>query len=156
MTDNERVHRTFIVRAHDVDGAHDGTPGPVERQFLAAGFGARLRTLRRAAGLTQAALADRAGRTRKFVSKLERGERRPESATLLLLSRALATSRDDQKAVRQELRLLAGDSARQWQRGGRHYVADVEARLPAVFANTNRQLRAAGLDELPPLPGIRE
>jgi transcriptional regulator with XRE-family HTH domain len=36
----------------------------------------RLRAARRAAGLTQAQLAERVGQTQSFVSKCERGERR--------------------------------------------------------------------------------
>ncbi|WP_208297998.1 helix-turn-helix domain-containing protein [Actinophytocola oryzae] len=134
-------------------GEHEGTPGPIERRYLADGFGRRLRQLRRRAGLTQQQLADRADRTRGHVSRLERGLRRPEWRTLLLLSQALAPTRAEQKAIRVELRMLAGDSAREWRRGGRHYVASVEAELPAVMAKVNRQLRVAGLDEMPPLPG---
>jgi predicted ATPase/DNA-binding CsgD family transcriptional regulator/DNA-binding XRE family transcriptional regulator len=53
-------------------------------------FGARLRRLRRAAGLTQEALAERAGLTAKGVAALERGRsRRPYPHTLAALAGAL-------------------------------------------------------------------
>jgi transcriptional regulator with XRE-family HTH domain len=142
------------TRTHHVDGLHDGTPGLIERRHLASGFGRRLRELRRRAGLTQAQLAERAGRTRQHVSLLERGLRRPEALTVVLLSRALASTAREQKAVRVELRRLAGDSMRQWRRrDGRDYLASMEAELPAVMAKVDRQLRAAGLGGLPPLSG---
>jgi transcriptional regulator with XRE-family HTH domain len=150
------VRRTSPSRTDGDVGSsgHAGTPGPIERQQLADGFGARLRQLRRRAGLTQRQVAERAGRTPEFVSLLERGLRRPESLTVLLLSRVLASTRAEQKAVRVELRRLAGDSMRQWRRrDGRDFMASMEVELPATMAKVNRQLRAAGLDELPPLPG---
>lgn len=40
-------------------------------------FGARIRDLRRARGLTQERLAERAGRDRSYVGGVERGERNP-------------------------------------------------------------------------------
>src|SRR3954452_17581940 len=106
------VRRTFATRApqHVGSSEHVGTPGPIERQHLADGFGRRLRQLRRRAHLTQRQLAERADRTPEFVSMLERGWRRPEARTVMLLSRALATTAAGQKAIRVELRYLAGDS----------------------------------------------
>jgi transcriptional regulator with XRE-family HTH domain len=137
------VRRTFASRADHVDGSHEGTPGPVERQFLAEGFGRRLRHLRQRAKLTQAVVAERAGRTREFVSMLERGHRRPEERTVRLLADALGSTRGERAEIRGELRRLAGDSIRQWRRNGQHYVAGVEAGLPALLSKVDRAQRLA-------------
>jgi len=52
-------------------------------------FGALLRQYRRAAGLTQEALAERAGVTAQAISALERGfRRRPHPSTVRLLAAA--------------------------------------------------------------------
>jgi len=60
----------------------------------APAFGAQLRWLREAAGLTQEELAERAGLTAAGVSALERGHRRrPYPHTVRVLSAALAGSR---------------------------------------------------------------
>ena len=59
-------------------------------------FGARLRRLREAAGLTQEELAGRARLTRNAISALERGERkRPYPHTLRSLADALGLSEDE-------------------------------------------------------------
>jgi predicted ATPase/transcriptional regulator with XRE-family HTH domain len=64
----------------------------------AQSFGATLRELRDAAGLTQEELASRAGLTAKAVSALERGERkRPYPHTVRSLAEALGLS-DDERA----------------------------------------------------------
>jgi transcriptional regulator with XRE-family HTH domain len=55
----------------------------------APGFPARLRTLRRRAGLTAAQLAAAAGLHRTHVYKLERGERVPSWPTVQALANAL-------------------------------------------------------------------
>lgn len=52
-------------------------------------FGQRLRELRHAAGLTQEALADRAGLPHTHVSAMERGIKLPNLLTLLRLAVAL-------------------------------------------------------------------
>ena len=71
----------------------DGRPNPAGRgtnKDLGAPFGAKLRHLREAAGLTQEELAARAGLTAKGVSALERGERRrPYPHTVRSLADAL-------------------------------------------------------------------
>lgn len=54
-----------------------------------ATFRAYLRARRRAAGLTQAQLAERLKQTQSFVSKCERGERRVDVVELRGFSRAL-------------------------------------------------------------------
>ena len=62
-------------------------------QDAAPNFGARLRDLREAAGLTQEELAERAGLTAKAISMLERGERkRPYPHTVRSLADALELS----------------------------------------------------------------
>lgn len=56
---------------------------------MTAGVGSLLRQYRRDAGLTQEALAERAGYSTVYVSMLERGQRVPQRATLDLLADAL-------------------------------------------------------------------
>jgi transcriptional regulator with XRE-family HTH domain len=53
------------------------------------GFGARLRELREAKGLSQQKLADEAGCHRFTVAKLERGEQEPAWPLVLALAKAL-------------------------------------------------------------------
>ncbi|MBV9326242.1 MAG: helix-turn-helix domain-containing protein, partial [Chloroflexi bacterium] len=56
-------------------------------------FGAALRSMRLAAGLSQGALAERAGLSEKAVGALERGDRTtPRPATVVLLADALGAS----------------------------------------------------------------
>lgn len=63
-------------------------------------FGARLRALREAAGMSQEELADRAGLSADAVSSLERGARTyPYPATVRALGEALALSADEQSAL---------------------------------------------------------
>jgi predicted ATPase/transcriptional regulator with XRE-family HTH domain len=63
-------------------------------------FGARLRRLREAAGLTQEELAERAGLTRKAISVLERGERkRPYPHTVRSLADALGLPEDERASL---------------------------------------------------------
>jgi predicted ATPase/DNA-binding XRE family transcriptional regulator len=63
-------------------------------------FGARLRRLREAAGLTQEELAGRARLTRNAISSLERGERkRPYPHTVRSLADALGLSEDERAAL---------------------------------------------------------
>jgi transcriptional regulator with XRE-family HTH domain len=52
-------------------------------------FGGRLRELREAAGLTQAALAERAGLARGGVAQLEAGKRKPAWETVVAIIEAL-------------------------------------------------------------------
>src|SRR2546423_14131559 len=62
-------------------------------------FGALLRQYRRAAGLTQEALAERAGITAQAISALERGiRRRPHPSTVRLLAAALRLHAQDRAA----------------------------------------------------------
>src|SRR5262245_28966575 len=65
---------------------------------MAESFGTLLRDYRRAAGLTQEALAERAALTGQAVGALERGDRRfPRRDTVARLAVALGLS-DDQRA----------------------------------------------------------
>ena len=65
-----------------------------------APFGARLRRLREAAGLTQEELASKAGLTARGISDLERGKRRrPYPNTVRSLAEALGLSGDERAAL---------------------------------------------------------
>src|SRR6185437_945797 len=64
----------------------------------ARAFGLLLKRYRRAAHLTQAQLAERAGFSVTYISKLERGARQPQRATVLLLADALDLSGDERVA----------------------------------------------------------
>ena len=65
-----------------------------------APFGARLRRLREAAGLTQEELAQRAGLTARGISDLERGARnRPYPHTVRSLADALELTEDERAAL---------------------------------------------------------
>ncbi|MDQ3654458.1 MAG: helix-turn-helix domain-containing protein, partial [Chloroflexota bacterium] len=65
-----------------------------------AWFGVRLRHLRLAAGLTQEALAERAGLSLNAISALERGERRhPYPRTIQVLADALGIPDDERRAL---------------------------------------------------------
>jgi transcriptional regulator with XRE-family HTH domain len=54
-----------------------------------AAFGTALRSLRTARGLSQEALAHKAGLDRTYVAGIERGERNPSLTNLLRISTAL-------------------------------------------------------------------
>jgi tetratricopeptide (TPR) repeat protein/transcriptional regulator with XRE-family HTH domain len=62
-------------------------------------FGSLLKRYRRAAGLTQEALAARAGYSATYISMLERGERVPTRATVELLCQALRLTRTDRASL---------------------------------------------------------
>lgn len=71
-------------------------PPPDQAQLLALriAFGARLREARRAAGLTQEELVERAGIDRVAYSEIERGQRDARLSTLLRIEGALGASLD--------------------------------------------------------------
>ena len=71
-----------------IDG--DGGKGEIEEQVRR--FGERLRNHRRQAGLSQLALAERAGVDLAAVSFLERAKRAPNLATLVRVARAAGVS----------------------------------------------------------------
>ncbi|MGH3671638.1 MAG: helix-turn-helix domain-containing protein [Pseudonocardiaceae bacterium] len=103
-----------------------------ERERLAQGFGARLATERRRAGLTQSKLAAQAGYSGAHLARLERGERRPTDSTTWRLAKALTEVRKGSHAAMVELdvqlMMAAGESLRvlyrtrprlRWQRRAR-------------------------------------
>ena len=119
------------MTASDPTRARDGSPGDTvrsgqhpnegmvtgdERVRLAENFGARLATERRRVGLTQDALAARAGYSSAHVARLERGERRPTDSTTWRLAKAITeTWRGNMAAmVNWDVRLMvaAGESLR--------------------------------------------
>ncbi len=59
---------------------------------LLSRFGDNVRTVRRAKGISQEDLADRAGLHRTYVSSVERGERNVTLETIEKLSKALGVS----------------------------------------------------------------
>ncbi len=78
----------------------------------AAPFGARLRQLREAAGLTQEELASRAGLTAKAISMLERGQRRrPYPHTVRSLADALGLSEGERATLHAATVSGRGDTA---------------------------------------------
>lgn len=62
------------------------------KELILATFGSELRRLREARGLTQDALADAAGLSRRFVVSLEAGTANPSLLRLLALSHALGVT----------------------------------------------------------------
>ena len=81
----------------------------------AAWFGPRLRELRAAAGLTQKALAKRAGLTREAVACLETGRNDPRWRTVVALCVALGVGSDE------FLKPLGTGVGKAWRRlGSRH------------------------------------
>src|SRR5262245_16441037 len=84
-------------------------------------FGPLLKRHRRATHLTQAQLAERAGFSADYISKLERGARDPQRATVALLADAMGLSTSDRKileATVQRSRARHGDEAAQLPTGG--------------------------------------
>ncbi len=76
------------------------TKGEVPEGVAALPFGARLRSMRRAAGLTQEELASRAGLSPNAVGTLERGaRRRPQPHTVRALSDALNLPEGERAAL---------------------------------------------------------
>jgi len=55
-------------------------------------FGRRVRTIRRAAGITQEDAAERAQIHPKYLGEIERGEKRPSFEAILAIAHALGTS----------------------------------------------------------------
>jgi len=92
----------------------------------AAPFGALLRKYRLAAGLTQEALAERAGLSVRNIQNLERGTNRPLHDTTRRLAAALALGPDEQHSFLS----TASPTPRQRAHTG------AAPRLPAPFANT--------------------
>ncbi|MFJ5860844.1 multiprotein-bridging factor 1 family protein [Pseudarthrobacter sp. NPDC092439] len=123
-------------------GKPDGHVTGQEQESLAAGFGARLRELREAAGMTRARLATLAGVAEMTVEFLETGHRRPGKTTLAAMGAILSPQNAD--AVAQELTELAGGSARPgWKRStppGRRGLTLEQARRALQLARDDRAL----------------
>lgn len=117
-------------------GKPDGHVTGQEKEDLAAGFGARLKELRLAAGLSSGRLAESAGVARTTVHWLENGDRRPGEGTLAALAAILSPQNPETAA--EELTALAGESMRKgWS--SRQPTAD---RIPTV-AQARKALRRA-------------
>jgi len=67
----------------------------VEKNKQAVAFGEVLKGLRRAAELSQDALAEKADLERTFISFMERGERQPTISTIIVLAAALGVDADE-------------------------------------------------------------
>ena len=72
------------------------------------GFGPLLKQFRRASHLTQAQLAERAGFSVTYISKLERGARQPQRSTVVLLADALGLSGDERATFESSAIIRAG------------------------------------------------
>lgn len=83
-------------------------PEADEREFLRAGLGAELRELRIGLGLSQRALAERAGCAPQTPGRIELGQRRTRRSMLESLARVLCP--DDVQALTDRLVELAGES----------------------------------------------
>ncbi len=77
---------------------HVATPSKTATPTVLA-FGVALKRARRAARLTQAQLAERAGFSVVYISMLERGARQPQPSTVALLAEALALSSAERVAL---------------------------------------------------------
>jgi transcriptional regulator with XRE-family HTH domain len=105
-----------------------------ERGRLAAGFGAVLRVERAAAGLTQVALAERAGLAERTVQRLESGAQRPSTGSTWRVAKALRPGGDlrAQVALDLRLRLAAGRSLRDFSRRVHRKREAIAAELMAL------------------------
>jgi len=91
--------------------AEGGSPREVASGEDAPKFGARLRWLREAAGLSQEELASRAGLSTKAVSMLERGQRkRPYPYTVRSLADALELSEGERAVLTGAIPGRSGDA----------------------------------------------
>jgi transcriptional regulator with XRE-family HTH domain len=70
-----------------MEGARHGDDPELRR--LRVHFGEEVRTARIAAGLTQAQLAERIGRSQRYVSMIETGSRRLPIEAMVVIMRAL-------------------------------------------------------------------
>ncbi|WP_400158528.1 helix-turn-helix transcriptional regulator [Arthrobacter sp. BPSS-3] len=123
-------------------GKPDGRVTGEEQVALAAGFGARLRELREAAGMTRARLASLAGVAEMTVDFLETGHRRPGRTTLAAMAAIL--SPENAGGVEAELSGLAGGSLRPgWKRGtppGERGITVAQASRALQLARDGRAL----------------
>lgn len=134
-----------------------GSPGEVtgdERDFLANGFGAQLKQLRLTRKLNQRETAGMSGISHVYLSRLERGHRRPTIDVVEALVSVLAPH--DHDAVRDHFVELAGDSLRESAQRRRtrresrkalRYIAQTKREIATNQGRVAR-LRAAGRHEV--------
>jgi len=94
----------YVLRLRLADGSEEELPWDYLRQFVDEGYvdrsrraalrgrkalGRRIKRLREAAGLTQAALAERANISRVTLARIEAGAQSPRWETLMALARGL-------------------------------------------------------------------
>lgn len=128
---------------------HSGTPDPAEAAVLRATLGALLRRLRREAGVSTRALADRSAVARSTITRLEAGQRRPRPAMLAALAYGLDPDRTAELTTL--LAQAAGDSLRPDTEGGRRRLArrrqrrqrEVELKVDAMRAQAGAMLLRA-------------
>ena len=118
-----------------------GLVSPEEREHLQA-FGADLRTVRKAAGLSQERLGKLAGIGTTHISRLEQGRRRPSVDAIKALARILAPA-GTADAVEQRWGTLAGESlregaARQKRRADNKNRKEAAAELTKAKAKMSR------------------
>lgn len=169
-----------------LDGNTDtrGLVDDVEREHLAAGYGAVVRGLRKGAGLSQVQLGQLAGIGVTHISRLEQGRRRPSVDATKAIARILSPVPDPTR-LEQRLAELAGESLREGAarrkrrqenkhrreavaviakstRRMRNHMADLERRgLPVpdsvrrmAEANTVERLKGRGLGDEPGIEGF--
>jgi len=114
----------------------DGAPNGDER------LGARLRSLRKARGLTLTQLAEAAALSHPFLSQLERGLARPSMASLERLARALGTSR---------VELIAASERPRDDDGARPTIVTADEGFIGPFAEGTARMLAAGPRRFEPM-----
>ena len=94
-TDKENEYEHVSLEHRALHELVDALPSEHRLAPITERFGRNLRRIRKNSGLSQEALADRAGIHRTEASLLERGRREPELATMLKLAAALGVSLAD-------------------------------------------------------------
>jgi transcriptional regulator with XRE-family HTH domain len=84
-------------------------------------FGKRVRTLRKAARITQEKAAEAAHLNSKYLGEIERGEKRPSFEAIIALAKALSVSpavffqfdgdESDEKTLRRKIEVLLSDAS---------------------------------------------
>jgi predicted ATPase/DNA-binding XRE family transcriptional regulator len=121
---------------------------------LDAPFGQLLRRLREAAGLSQEALAERAGLSVRGISDLERGERRvPRLATIRMLADALELDESARSALTRAGRPRTQPPASSTAAAAGH--GNAASMLPGATALIGRAREIADISELLRSPDVR-
>lgn len=131
-----RLTRTRAHFSADVT-VHSGVPAPEERDALRRILGAEIRAMREQTGMSQWALACRAGCARTTVERLEVGTRRPTPSMLAALAvahrRTIPPLVEDEQAVGAALRRLLDAAG-----------ASLTEDTPGAVRRRERRLREAG------------